>query len=95
MLQWRSMIWIGLIALALLGLTLAVVGLLLTADFLSLRELMIEHGPRSLGRLIERARARMPHSSAQLIEFVGALVGLTLLVASLLWLRPRNTGDVA
>lgn len=70
----------GLLGFVVLGCALAVLGFALVLDVLSLRELLVQYGPGSLGRLTMAARARMEHPGAQAGELATGLTGLIFVV---------------
>ena len=84
----RSRIAIGMsLSWALAGLALAVVGLLMVADYLSLRELLARTGPESARQLVLSVHFVIEHSGAQLLELGGALLGAAITVLSIRRLR--------
>lgn len=77
----------------LVGAGLAVFGLLTVLDYLSLRELLAEAGPRRLSKVVVDLHAVLAHPGAQVVELVLALLGLTIVVRSLRRLRPARSYD--
>jgi hypothetical protein len=81
------------VAQLLMGAALAAFGLLMVLDYLSLRLLLHETGPRSLSRIAVDLHAILAHPGAQVVELMLALVGLTLALRSLrrlLWAPERG-----
>jgi hypothetical protein len=75
----------------LFGVGLAVFGLLTVLDYLSLRLLLDETGPRRLSKVVVDLHAVLAHPGAQVIELTLALFGLTIVTRSLCnLLRPAE-----
>jgi hypothetical protein len=65
------------------GLALAVLGLLMVADRLSLRGLLARTGPEFARQLVLSLHDVIEHSGAQMMELGGALLGAAIIVLSL------------
>lgn len=76
------------VAQLLVGASLAAFGLLTVLDYLSLREILHETGPRRLSRVVIDIHGVLAHPGAQAVELMLALLGLTIAVHSLCKLLP-------
>ena len=77
----------------LIGAGLAVLGLLTVLDYLSVRMLLDETGPRRLSRVVVDLHGILAHPGAQVVELMLALLGLTIAVRSVRKLLPvRSQG---
>jgi hypothetical protein len=76
---------------ALAGLALAVVGMLMVTDHLSLRDVLARTGPESARQLVLSLHLVIEHSGAQAVELAGALLGAAVIALSIR--RLRRTGS--
>ena len=77
----------------LIGAGLAAFGLLTVLDYLSLRDLLDETGPRRLSKIVVDLHAVLEHPGAQVVELMLALLGLSIVVHSLRKLLPARIYD--